>query len=153
MAEESSKYQKAYEKAQKLLKIRPHHSMEIQRKLTMRGFDRDMASQVISQLTAEGLLDDARFAEIYLDSLTRYKTFGFFGLKAKLMQRGIAGSEAESLLKQNLSLAAEKEIALRVVEKFREPDKMKLAQKLSRKGFRSEVIREVLSSPLLFEEG
>ena len=145
MIEESTKYQKAYEKAQKLLKIRPHHSVEIQRKLTLRGFDRNITSQVISQLTEEGLLDDARFAQLYLDSLTRHKTFGFYGLKAKLMQRGIAGQEAESLLKQNLSLEAEKEIALRCLEKSREPDKLKRMQKLSRKGFRGEVIREVIS--------
>lgn len=132
------------EKAKSLLKIRLHHSVELARKLKMRGFDREETIALIDQLKGEGLLNDEQFAQNYLDELLRTKTFGFYGLKAKLMQRGIAGNDAEALLKANLSLEQEKEIALRVVERNKNVEKIKLAQKLSRKGFRSEVIREVI---------
>lgn len=132
------------EKAHSLLKIRPHHSRELEKKLLMRGFNREETTALIDQFKSDGLLNDEQFAQAYLDSLTRFKTFGFYGLKAKLMQRGIAGNEAEALLKANLSLEQEQEIAMRVVEKFQEQDKIKLAQKLSRKGFRSEIIREII---------
>lgn len=132
------------EKAHSLLKIRLHHSKELEKKLLMRGFDRKETTALIDQLKTEGLLNDEQFAQLYLDSLIRNKTFGFYGLKAKLMQRGIAGNNAEALLKANLSLEQEKEIALRVVERNKNVEKIKLAQKLSRKGFRSEVIAQVL---------
>jgi len=150
--------QKIYEKAIKLIKIRPHHSEELVRKLLMRHFDRELVVEVIQKLQEEKLLDNQQFAQMYLDELIRNKTFGFYGLKAKLMTRGIASNEAEKLLKENLSIEKETELAQRVVaaserraspildgrEREKNIDKLKLSQKLSRKGFRSEVIREVV---------
>ena len=128
------------EKAKSLLKIRPHHSEELRRKLLMRGFKREEIASVIDKLTEEGLIDNDQFAQVFLDNLVKYKSFGFYGLKAKLMQRGLPSSEAETLLKEKLSLDEELAIARKVLEKSRETDRTKLAQKLSRKGFRSEII-------------
>ncbi len=138
--------QSAYDKAVSLLKIRPHHSKELTRKLTMRGFRSDEVASVISKLEQEKLIDNDLFAQTLLDNLIKYKTFGFYGLKAKLMQRGLDSREAEKLLKESLSLEDERVIALRFLEKQKEPDKIKLAQKLARKGFRNEVIKELLKS-------
>ncbi len=135
-----------YDKAVSLIKIRPHYSAELAKKLTLRGFNRGDVEEVINQLFEQGLLNDEQFAKNYLDELIKYKTFGFYGLKAKLMQRGILANDAEKLLKENLSLEAEKQIALRVVERAGDIDKVKLMQKLSRKGFRSEVIRELIGN-------
>ena|SRR5471030_1582926 len=133
------------EKAKSLLKIRPHHSKELERKLLMRRFNREQITGLIEQFNADGFLNDEQFGQLYLDELLRTKTFGFYGLKAKLMSRGIDGNDAERLLKENLSLEMEKEIARRVVERVGKIDKVKLTQKLSRKGFRGDVIREVIS--------
>ncbi|MBX4191514.1 MAG: recombination regulator RecX [Candidatus Doudnabacteria bacterium] len=135
----------AYDKAVKLLKIRPHHSEELTKKLLMRGFDREEISAVIQKLQEENLLDNVGFAQMYLDELLRNKTFGFYMLKAKLMQKGINSQDAENLLKENLSIESETEMALRIFEREKDLDKMKLAQKLQRKGFRSEVIRSIIN--------
>jgi regulatory protein len=134
-----------YERAVKLLKIRPHHSEELVKKLTLRGFNREEIEEVIVKLQEENFIDNDAFAQMYLDSLLRFKTFGFYGLKSKLMSRGIASNEAEKLLKENLSTEQELEIAGRFLEKQKETDKNKLAQKLSRKGFRIEVIRKSIT--------
>lgn len=167
MPEFEEQYQKASEKAMQLLKIRLHGTAELARKLSLRGFNREVIEKVTADLTESGYLNDQQFTENFLDNLIRYKTFGFFGLKAKLMQRGIVGSEAERLLKEKLPLEAEKEIASRLLKKFEGADKInpvrsktslasadaqqhrtsngiKLAQKLSRKGFRGEVISKIL---------
>jgi regulatory protein len=136
--------EKAYEKAIQLLKIRPHHSEELTKKLLMRGFDREVVSAVINKLEEEKLLDNSQFAQMYLEELLRNKSLGFYGFKAKLMQRGIDGSEAESMLKENLSIEDETKIAQNLVERSGETDKNKLAQKLQRKGFRSEIIHSFL---------
>src|SRR6185369_11934972 len=131
------------EKALSFLKIRPHHSEELRKKLTLRGFPAEQIDEVILKLTEDGFLNNEQFAQNYLDELLRTKTFGFYGLKAKLMQRGIPGAEAENLLKENLSIEAETAIAQRIVERAGDLDKIKLAQKLQRKGFRNQVIRAV----------
>jgi|SRR3989344_2478327 len=135
----------AYDKAIQLLKIRAHHSGELERKLLMRKFSRGEVDETIKRLVQERLLDNSQFAENFLHNLIKYKNFGFYMFKAKLMQRGMSGSEAEALLKENLPLEVEKEIVLRVVERNKNLDKLKLAQKLSSRGFRSEIIRAVSS--------
>src|SRR3989338_11624723 len=108
----------AYEKAVGLLKIRPHYSGELAKKLTLRGFKRQEVDEVINRLHDSGMLNDAQFAETFLANLIRFKTFGFYGLKVKLMQRGMASQDAEVLLKENLSLEQEQEIAERLLEKL-----------------------------------
>lgn len=142
-------YQKALNRALKLLKIRLHTTFELARKLKIRGFKPEIVERVIEELSQQGLVNDQSFAQVYLDNLMRYKTFGFYGLKAKLMQRGIDVKVADGLLNENLSLEQEAKIAERWLEKRRETDKVKLAQSLSRKGFRTEVIRSVLRDFLL----
>lgn len=141
-----SDYEKAYEKALKLLKIRPHSSVEIIRKLALRGFNETEAKSVAQALQSEGLINDAEFARIYLDSLIRFKSFGFYGLVMKLRQRGIEQKAAEELLREFLPIEEELQIAQKLASKERQMDKLKFAQKLSRKGFRSEVIREVINT-------
>ncbi|MBI3952399.1 MAG: RecX family transcriptional regulator [Candidatus Doudnabacteria bacterium] len=130
-----------YEKALSLLKIRPHHSAELTKKLLLRRFKKSEVEAVIGKLTQQKLLDNDQYAQTYLDNLIKYKTLGFYGLKAKLMQRGVAGQEAENLLKANFPPEKEREVALRLVERSGKMGKLKLAQKLARKGFRSEIIR------------
>ena len=133
-----------YEKAIKLLKIRPHHSSELTKKLLMRGFSREQIDETIKKLQQENLIDNDQFAQMYLDELLRNKTFGFFGLKAKLMSRGIASNEAEELLKANLPFELELELAKKILNKFANLTKPKIAQRLSSRGFRSDVIRAIL---------
>ena len=139
-------YQKAYEKALKLLKIRPHIGKELERKLVFRGFSSEIAARVTEKLKEQGLIDDKQFSLAFLNSLIRFKSFGFYGLLAKLLQRGITKPEAEKLLKENFSVETEKQTAFRLVKNDRRKDKIKLAQKLSRKGFRTEVISDVLKT-------
>ena len=136
----------AYDKATQLLKIRSHYSTELARKLSLRGFTKLDIEEAINQLTEQGLLNDAEYAQAYTEELIRNKLFGFYGLKAKLMQRGIDSRDAEKLLKENLPVETETEIALRVVDRNNDLEKIKLAQKLARKGFRSEVITTVINS-------
>ncbi|MDP4000726.1 MAG: RecX family transcriptional regulator [bacterium] len=172
---------KAYERAVKLLEIRLHTEFELRNKLKRRGFNSDDIDQVIQKMTELGYINDAQFAEVYLDNLVRYKSHGYFMLLKKLLERGIDKNSATQLLDENLSLETEQKIAQEFLDKSRtflenvrpsrkdftdtrssqkqvagiprkvrdkknQPDKLKAAQSLQRKGFRSEVIRAVISS-------
>ena len=133
------------EKAINFIKIRPHGSEELVRKLVLRGFNRDESLEVTRQLREQGLINDEKYLEDYLDELIRHKTFGFYGLSAKLMQRGIPKPAVEKALKDKLTVELETEIAQRVLGR-KDWEKDKLAQTLSRKGFRSEVITKIIFS-------
>src|SRR5690348_13661905 len=141
-----SRPQKAYDKALVFLKIRPHHSGELAQKLALRKYEREEIDQVIRELRAEGLLNDAQYAESYAQELIRNKSYGYYMLMAKLQQRGIPKLEAENLLAANFSPEKELEIARRVAGRERGTDKIKLAQKLSRRGFRSQIISQIIHS-------
>jgi regulatory protein len=134
----------ANEKALRLLKLRPHTVFELSTKLKRAGFDKNTIEAVASDLVSQDYLNDQRFAEAFLDSLIKYKTFGFYGLRAKLIQRGIDARIIEELLTQNLNLDSEQKIAEKMLAKTRETDSIKQARSLASKGFRTEVIRRVL---------
>lgn len=134
---------RAHDKAVSLLKIREHSSEELRKKLKMRGFPASEIEETISFFIEEGIINDSRFAELYLSSLIRTKTFGFYGLLAKLQSRGINRTDAERLLRENFSVEQEIEIARRFAGRSGAGEGMKLAAKLSRKGFRHEAIRAI----------
>lgn len=136
----------AYEKAIQLLKIRPHHSAELGRKLSLRKFSPEAVKEALNRLAQENLLNDSQFLETLLDNLIRYKNFGFFMLKAKLMQRGASSGEAEAMLRENYPLEAEIKTGQRLIERYKSLDRMKLVQKLSSRGFRTEAIRQLSST-------
>ncbi|MBI2356234.1 MAG: RecX family transcriptional regulator [Candidatus Doudnabacteria bacterium] len=133
-----------YNRALKLLKRRQHSSFELQRKLEARGYSKSSVVAVLVLLREQDYLNDERFAEIFLDNLIKYKTFGFYGLKGKLLQRGIDKGIIDDLL-SSFGFEDEKRIALKILEKKRERDPVKLARSLSAKGFRSQVIKDVLN--------
>lgn len=138
----------AKDKAISLLKIREHSSEELRRKLRMRGFPSEEIEATISYFIQEDIINDSRFAKLYLDSLIRTKTFGFYGLLAKLQSRGVVRAEAQKLVQENLNLEAEIEIARKFSNRSNAGTGMKLMSQLSRKGFRNEAIRAVAQAGL-----
>ncbi len=151
--------QAVYDKAVKLLSIRLHTTGELYRKLRSRGFkDRDIRP-VLHRLEELKFLDDKRFAEIFVDNLKRYKNFGYYGIKAKLLARKIPSEIAEEALSEFFTFEDEIAVARRFIgkqsarggsasggKKRNEQTWEKLARSLQGRGFRNEVIREIASS-------
>jgi len=137
-----SEYQQstpAYERAIKLLGIRMHTSFELSRKLKQKGFTESEVSDAIERLKQERYLNDDNTAESYLNSLINTKTLGYFGIKAKLMQKGIPNSTIERLLAENFTLDVEEKLARKYLQKSKKDgDKAILGMK--QKGFRTEII-------------
>lgn len=143
--ETPSAYKRVWDQAVKLLSLRLHTKSELSRKLMTKKFDRVVIEQVLARLAELRLLNDEQFAEIYLENLIRFKTFGYYGLRAKLLGRGIDDTIIQKLLAEQLSFEVETKIAQKVVSKSHK-EKDKLQQSLSRKGFRSQVIASVLQN-------
>jgi regulatory protein len=138
-------YHRIFDKAVKLLSLRLHTTQELRLKLFRYKFDKAVINEVLERLLETKVLNDEAFAENYLDNLIKYKSFGYYGIKSKLLQRGIESKLAERLLQEKLDIDLELTIAKKLLEK-KLADKIKLAQSLARKGFRSEVIAKVVGN-------
>ncbi len=60
--------QKAFNKIDRLIKVRDRSVEEVRKRLTQDGYDSDVAEKAIDRAIACGYLDDERFAEFYIRS-------------------------------------------------------------------------------------
>ncbi len=159
---------KAYEYVVFLLSLKLRTIGEILKKMADRGYNQQVIDKVIERLKDQKYLDDERYAEIYVENLKIYKTFGFYGIKKKLMERKLPAVIIDRILSENLSVEEEEKIARRFLKKegfavkspvdaeeaiglhYRTFDdeasksKQKLANRLRSRGFRGEVISRLL---------
>lgn len=144
----TTKFLSAYDQAVRYLGVKMHSRADLETKLLRKGHDSTEVRQVLSQLEEEGFIDDAKYAEIFLKNLMTYKTFGYYGIRNKLLQKKINKSLVDSLLRKELSLHKEGEIARRFVQKPNQMGRSKksLALALRQKGFRTEIIVQILNS-------
>ena len=88
----------AYEYALNLLTARQYTSRNLRRKIIQRGYPATDADKTIDRLTANGILDDARYASQF----ARGKLLGSGASKRRirqqLYQRGIGGEVADSAI-------------------------------------------------------
>ncbi|MCB1866498.1 MAG: regulatory protein RecX [Chromatiales bacterium] len=83
--------------AVRLLARREHSRRELARKLAERGHDSAVVEAVLDDLAAEGLLDEARFAEVYARMRVE-RGYGPLAIRAQLRERGIGDELIEAAL-------------------------------------------------------
>lgn len=165
---EPKNLEKAYEYAVFLLSLTLQTVGEVKMKMDRRGYAENIIDKTIERLKEQKYLDDQRYAEVYLENLKKYKTFGFYGIKKKLMEKKIPSNIIEQVLNEGLSEQEELKIAKRLLKKggaiikpsaddilpADEPrynvyneeeskEKQKTSQKLKSRGFRGSVIARV----------
>jgi len=86
------------------------------RKLERRGYDTGCVNAVISELTEQGLLDDIRFAQLWLESRMRL-TRTPRRLLASLCGRGVDRKDAEAAFKTVFDEETELSLIKRYVKK------------------------------------
>jgi regulatory protein len=110
-------------------------------KLEKRKFSSKCTDVVISRLTELKLIDDKRFARLWLEShlgLTRSPR----RLLAGLVKRGIDMNRAKSILSEVLDEETEFSLLIRFAEKYsRKHDKLELEYLLKRESFSSKTIK------------
>ena len=88
---------KARQVALSLLARREHSKLELHHKLWRRGFDPAEVEQVLEELSAENLLSDARFAEVYAHSRVD-KGYGPLRIRRELSERGVSDDTISGIL-------------------------------------------------------
>lgn len=138
----------------RLIKIWMRSEKEIRDKLKSKGFTPDIEEQVIQHFKEIGQINDQEFAYSWIRSRLA-KPLGFRAISAELKQKGIAKDIIDRTIAQAACQVDEekivKEIAHRRWELYNkrkiEPIKIKnkLYAFLMRRGFKQEVVIEVLN--------
>ncbi len=126
-----------------LLSLRAQSTATLKEKLQRKAYQAAEISAAIKRLTELSYLNDDQFAQIFFDNLKKYKGFGYFGIKKKLMLKKIGNPVIERLLK-SLSLKEETEIAQRQLARQKSKTYEQKARMLQAKGFRPAVIFQVV---------
>lgn len=143
---------------QRELGRRPRTRYEAQKWLQQRGVGADDVENLLSELQDAGLIDDARFALLWIEDRHQRKGYGPRRLERELRERGIADEhlsvalesifgDREELKVRLRELAAEKFPALFSSENPR--DGQKLRERLLRFGYDSSLIQDSLRGRLL----
>src|SRR3989344_1841643 len=104
----------AYNYAVYLLGLKLRTEGEMREKMRLKKYASSVINDVVGQLVANKYLDDQRYAEVYLDNLKKYKLFGFYGVKKKLMEKRLPSEIIESVLTDGLPVEEEEKIAKRL---------------------------------------
>lgn len=143
----------AREAALRLLAVRPRSAAELVRRLRMKGYEPDVAEEVIARLRDLGMIDDAAFASMLVRDRVRLKPQGARRLANELRAKGVDEATAHTAIRETLEGedTDERELARRAAAKWRprageEPAsaRRRLHGYLARRGFDTDVIREVL---------
>ncbi len=124
--EEINQTKKAYDYAVYLLGLHLRTEGELINKLKIKSYKLKIIEEVIKQLKDHRYIDDARYAEIYVDNLKKYKNFGFYGIKKKLMEKRLPSEIITRVLADGLPVEEELKIAKRFMQKsppVKDPDR------------------------------
>lgn len=96
------------------------------KKLRMRGFSAAEAAQALDRLAEEGMVDDLRFAGLWVNARLRHKPASPRNLRAALRSRGIDRKTAEEAVKTALEDAGEAQLLQRYIEFYGEAPRARL---------------------------
>ncbi len=137
------KFASAQDYALYLLSLKLQSVGQINEKLMRKGFSEKDTLSAINRLKELNYLNDEQFAQIYFDNLKKYKSFGYFGIKQKLLQRKIENKLVEKLLR-DFSVQDEQDIAKRFLLRKANLTKEQKMRALQGRGFRIETILKIL---------
>ena len=89
----------------RLLEARPRSTDEIRRRLRYAGYRADLVETVLDRLTELGYLDDAAFAQAWVESRDRARPRGARALRDELRRLGVGTVDAEAALAAREALA------------------------------------------------
>lgn len=91
-------HEQAYERALRLLRLRPRSVQEIRQRLRRQGIHEGVIQSVIERLTRSGLLDDGAFAQAWVENRNTFRPRSRRALTHELRLHGVESSVIESAL-------------------------------------------------------
>lgn len=144
---EKSEIKDAENTALRFLSYSPHSEARLRIKLIKKKFSNKSIDRVIKNLKQYSYLNDAEYARAWLISRIKKrpesKSFLFYGL----LKQGIQRNTAKEIIEKHVTYETELECAERVITKllrYNDLSEKKLEKKLYSRGFKVNVINEVL---------
>jgi regulatory protein len=103
---------RAREAALVLLSHRPRSARELERRLTGKGHDAEMARHAVDRLADVGLVDDASFAATFVRDRVRLKPKGRRVLEQELRMKGVEGGTARAAIDGVMETEGTDDVAL-----------------------------------------
>jgi len=129
--------------ALRFLKFRPRSVFEVREKLKSKGVSTEEIEKVIKVLKDNQLLDDEKFAKMYVRDRNLLRPTGNYLLKLEMKKLGLPEKDIEDALADQ----DEEELARQALEsksRYRNADFNHQAQFLARRGFNTGVIYKIL---------
>jgi regulatory protein len=144
--QEEGTVESGYHKALDFLSYRPRSRAEVEAYLQKRGLPEIQAEAIIERLEGAGLLNDAAFAQFWVENRERFRPRGPRALRHELWSKGIS----DDIIEQALALVDVSDGAYRSASKKarrmgqldRQTFVRKIVEYLARRGFDYEVARE-----------
>lgn len=111
---ESTREEQAHNLCLRLLTARARTRAELETHLTKRGYPDDVSARVLDRLTEVGLVDDADFAEQWVQSRRRHAGKGKRALAAELRTKGVDNEVITAVL-ADIDAGAERQRAEELV--------------------------------------
>lgn len=139
----------AYQQALRWIEYRDRSAAEIQRNLQQRGVSEEIIAEVMARLQRSGLIDDSRFARLWVENRTEFRPRGRRALTYELREKGIDPAAVEGVLVDFDESAAAYQAAHRYARKLKGLPwldfKRKLLGHLARRGFNYETSKEAIA--------
>ncbi|MHB8870935.1 MAG: regulatory protein RecX [Candidatus Doudnabacteria bacterium] len=126
-----------------LVSLRAQGTEQLREKLERKKYTKEEISETINRLTELGYLNDALLAETYFENLLRFKNFGYYGIKKKLMMKKLDDKDISRLLK-TLTIKKESEVAERVLKQSSRKNRVQLVRSFQSRGFRLDSFQKLL---------
>ena len=143
---------KAYGNALRYVVMRPRSVWEMQQYFMRKKVDEPAAKEIIERLMALDLLDDRKFAEVWVANRRLLKPTSRRKLQLELRQKHVSSSIIDAVLAQDAedsNEAPDRTALAEIVAKKRAryPDESKFMQYLARQGFGYDDIKRALQDP------
>ncbi len=140
---------KAHEKSLDFLAPRPRSEAELRRYLRKRQFSAPVVDEVLERLKLAALVNDETFASFWVENRTRFRPRGRRALVHELRQKGVpAAIIATALATYDEEDTAERcahQQARRLTHLPPQQFQKRLSQRLARRGFPYEIIRDIVA--------
>ena len=140
---QEDEFHRVYERAAKLIAHRPRSETEVRRRMERQGVAPDLIERVIERLTSVGLLDDARFAQLWVENRETFRPRSRQMLRYELRQKGLDDETIAQALEQVDEEESARRLALQRGRRLSRLDwptfRRKLTGYLARRGYSYEL--------------
>ncbi|UCB46332.1 MAG: regulatory protein RecX [Spirochaetota bacterium] len=145
-------FSKARDYGYSLISYRDRSEWELRRRLLEKGFQREVAIEVVDWFKNEGIVNDRKFANRWLDGVLQAKPMGKLRVLHELRAKRIDDEIIEEVCEKRLGYQTEMELAKKACDKRMgvlknyppEVGKRRLFQYMKNRGFAFEIIQELL---------